>query len=191
MDLGPNRLFFLIAQSDSPRREAAATNLNLNVGIGIEVVAPPRVALLAHRACDHEEISTVFQAGQVNRTRLSRFSSGNRERQHGHAGCAHGCKATIARPEKPGIQARSDIPDDPGYPRRSREPDDETLGHALRLIENDDLARRFALAHAVKSFVDLGQLDSGRNHFVQVQTTIQVKIDVLGHIETEAIGTHE
>jgi hypothetical protein len=55
------------------------------------------------------------------------------------------------------------------------------------LFENNDLARGFPFAHPVEGVVDFGEFYSRRDHFIQVQSAIQIEVDVLGHVETEAV----
>ena len=47
-----------------------------------------------------------------------------------------------------------------------------------------------ALAHLVEGLVHLVQLDPRRDHLVEEQPSVEVEVDVLGHVEAEAVRAH-
>src|SRR5947209_3655617 len=54
-------------------------------------------------------------------------------------------------------------------------------------IKHDHAAQRLAGLHVGKAFVDLGELQLGRNPVFQMQLAAQVEFDQAGHVDAEMI----
>src|ERR1700736_4129656 len=57
-------------------------------------------------------------------------------------------------------------------------------------IEHYNRARDFAALHRAERLVDVFEFRALADHLVEVESALQVKIDVSRHIDAEAIATH-
>src|SRR5271163_983019 len=64
------------------------------------------------------------------------------------------------------------------------------LLNALALLEIDNRARHLARLHRAERFVHVFELVMLADHVVEVKPPLQIEIDVLRHVDAEAIGTH-
>src|SRR5277367_929193 len=57
-------------------------------------------------------------------------------------------------------------------------------------IKHDDAAHGLAGLHRGKAFVDLGELELGRDPVLQMQLPSHVELDQAGHVDAEMVRTH-